>query len=124
MDDTAASSKGKDRCKAWPPGFRIALLLGPGTASSGELVAAAFHGKGSRTRSFGLPTAGLLTANGEHRRTFGDVEARLLLTERLVVVARDGGRAPAGAPSDRLVPDVRTDSPLADAVAWLSLSGT
>lgn len=38
-----------------------AILLGPVTASSGEMVAIAFHGR-SNTRSFGTPTAGYTTA--------------------------------------------------------------
>ena len=40
----------------------VAVLTGPGTGSSGEAVTIAFRGR-PRTRSFGLPTAGLSTAN-------------------------------------------------------------
>jgi len=39
----------------------IAVLTGPRTASSGEAVTIAFRGR-PRTRSFGLPTAGLSTS--------------------------------------------------------------
>jgi hypothetical protein len=41
----------------------VAVLLGPHTASSGEVVAVAFRGR-PHTRSFGEPTAGLSTGNG------------------------------------------------------------
>jgi len=40
----------------------IAVLIGPNTASSGEAVAVAFHGR-PRTRFFGQSTAGVPTAN-------------------------------------------------------------
>ena len=40
----------------------VAVLLGPHTASSGEVVAIAFRGR-PNTRSFGQPTAGLSTGN-------------------------------------------------------------
>jgi carboxyl-terminal processing protease len=40
----------------------VAVLTGPRTASSGEIVAISFRER-SRTRSFGLPTRGLSTAN-------------------------------------------------------------
>ncbi|MFK2905246.1 S41 family peptidase [Dyella ginsengisoli] len=45
---------------------RVALLLGPRTASSGEVVAVAFRGRPG-TRSFGQPTAGLSTGNSGFR---------------------------------------------------------
>jgi hypothetical protein len=45
---------------------RVAVLLGPRTASSGEVVAIAFRGRPG-TRSFGQPTAGLSTGNGSYR---------------------------------------------------------
>jgi hypothetical protein len=41
---------------------RVAVLMGPGTASSGEAIVLAFRGR-PRSRSFGLPTCGLATAN-------------------------------------------------------------
>jgi len=40
----------------------VAVITGPHTASSGEIVAIAFRGR-SHVRSFGQPTAGLTTAN-------------------------------------------------------------
>ncbi|MEG0192676.1 MAG: S41 family peptidase [Stenotrophomonas sp.] len=51
------------------PGYRlknlgapVAVLTGPRTASSGEATVLAFRGR-PQTRSFGLPTAGMSTAN-------------------------------------------------------------
>src|SRR5438094_6222254 len=43
----------------------VAVMLGPNTASSGEAIAIAFHGR-PLTRSFGLPTAGVPTANQQY----------------------------------------------------------
>jgi C-terminal processing protease CtpA/Prc len=40
----------------------VAVITGPHTASSGEIVAIAFRGR-PHVRSFGQPTAGLTTAN-------------------------------------------------------------
>lgn len=57
--------------KTWPQGSgldyrpyagRVAVLLGPGTASSGEMVAIAAQGE-DRWRSFGQATAGYTTGN-------------------------------------------------------------
>ncbi|HET8696015.1 MAG TPA: S41 family peptidase, partial [Gammaproteobacteria bacterium] len=50
------------RLGAAPP---VAVLLGPGTASSAEVLAVAFRGR-PHARSFGAPTAGLSAGN----RTF------------------------------------------------------
>lgn len=44
------------------PGAPVAVLTGPRTASSGEATVLAFRGR-PQTRSFGLPTAGMSTAN-------------------------------------------------------------
>jgi C-terminal processing protease CtpA/Prc len=44
------------------PDAAVAVLVGPDTASAGEVVAIVFSGRPS-TRSFGQPTAGLTTAN-------------------------------------------------------------
>jgi hypothetical protein len=56
----------------------VALLLGPVTASSGEMLAIAFHGR-PHTRSFGTPTAGYTTAVSgapdRHGNSFGFVAA-------------------------------------------------
>ena len=55
-----------------PPAFEgpVAVLLGPATASSGEAVAVAFHGR-PRTRFFGAPTMGF-TNNGVRQHVLSD----------------------------------------------------
>lgn len=96
----------------------VAVLLGPHTGSSGEIVAIAFQGR-ANTRSFGAPTAGLTTAN----RTFPLPDGALILLAAAVDVDRTnrqyGGKlepdqpvsGDSGKPSD----------PVIDAAkAWLS----
>ena len=100
----------------------VAVLLGPGTASSAEVLAVAFRSR-RPTRSFGAPTRGLSAGN----RTFALADgASLVLTvaatsdaagRELTGAVRAGrGRAattvPAGAPS--------ADAALEAAVAWLA----
>lgn len=63
----------------------VAVLTGPRTASSGEAVAIAFRGRPD-TRSFGLPTAGLSTANG----TFPLPDGSMLLLTAAVDADRTG----------------------------------
>lgn len=58
------------RCETAPPvirhaGSKVAVLVGPGTASAGEAVGLAFKGR-SGTKLFGQPTAGQATANSSH----------------------------------------------------------
>jgi carboxyl-terminal processing protease len=96
----------------------VALLTGPRTASSGEAVAISFIGR-PHTRSFGLPTAGLSTANSTMMLPDG---AMILLTTS-VEADRTGKRY-----GERLAPDetipvasagATTDPQLDRAVAWL-----
>jgi C-terminal processing protease CtpA/Prc len=62
-------------------GARVAVLIGPRTASSGEAVAVAFHGR-PNTRSFGHATAGLANANSSHALPDGSM---ILLTTAIDV---------------------------------------
>lgn len=71
-----------DLTSAW-----VAVLTGPRTASSGEVVAIAFRGR-PRTRSFGEPTAGLSTAN----RTFVLPDGAMLVLTTAIDVDRNGRR--------------------------------
>jgi hypothetical protein len=59
---------------------RIAILLGPRTMSSGEMVAIALAGR-SNSRTFGAATAGYTTGNAVHKLSDG---ALLILTETRV----------------------------------------
>jgi hypothetical protein len=100
-----------------------AVLLGPSTASSAEVLAVALRGRPA-TRSFGAPTRGLIAGNRIFTLADG---ASLVLT--VAATADRAGRVYA----DPIVPDERvavTDSPsragpdadatLAAAAAWLT----
>ncbi|MHB1058805.1 MAG: S41 family peptidase [Rhodanobacter sp.] len=95
----------------------VAVITGPRTASSGEVVAVAFRGRPA-TRSFGQPTAGLSTGNAGLRLPDGST---IFLTES-VDVDRDGH-----AYGGKLLPDepvaasgdAAHDAPLAAAMSWL-----
>lgn len=50
----------------------VAVLIGPATASSGEIVAVAFHGR-PRTSLFGMRTAGFSTSNTDYRLADGSL---------------------------------------------------
>ena len=87
----------------------VAVLLGPETASSGEMVAIAFVGR-EQARSFGAPTAGLSTANSMHTLPDG---SWLVITSSH---ARDRiGREYGGA----IQPDEVADDAVAAALGWL-----
>jgi hypothetical protein len=101
----------------------VAVLLGPATASSAEVLAVAFRGRAA-ARSFGAPTRGLSAGN----RTFALSDgASLVLT--VAATSDVAGRiylgpiAPdevvAGA-SERRAPEPLADATLDAAVAWLT----
>jgi hypothetical protein len=104
----------------------VAVLTGPRTGSSGEVVTVAFRGR-PRTRSFGAPTAGLTTGNERFVLPDG---AAILLT-RSVYVDRTGARyggtiapdslvGPPGATVPAGVPPAGApDAALDAATAWL-----
>jgi len=96
----------------------VAVLLGPRTASSGEAVAISFIGR-PRTRTFGLPTAGLSTSNTDFKLPDG----ALILLTIAVEADRRGKRY-----GKEITPDETIDAPAAGAtndpqldraVAWL-----
>ncbi|UPG95391.1 S41 family peptidase [Luteibacter aegosomatissinici] len=91
---------------------RVAVLLGPHTASAGEAVAIAFHGRPA-TRSFGLPTSGHANANSIFRLKDGSVIALVTATE----LDRNGQEF-----SKEVQPDERVegDAALDHATAWLT----
>jgi len=94
---------------------RVAVLYGPKTSSSGEVVAIAFRGL-PRSRSFGQPTGGYSTGN---RTLYLSDGAAVLLT---ATVYGDRHKAPYGA---EIQPDVTVfsvkglDAPAEAAAAWL-----
>jgi len=95
-----------------------AVLTGPRTASSGEAVTIAFRGR-PRTRSFGQPTAGLSTANGN----FPLPDGAMIFLTTAVDADRTGRRY-----GDKIVPDEPVDAAgtgdatMAAALKWLTQS--
>jgi Periplasmic protease len=96
----------------------VAVLTGPHTGSSGEAVTISFIGR-PRTRSFGLPTAGLSTAN----TTMILPDGAMILLTTAVEADRTGKRYGEKIPPDEVIPagtTGATDDPQVDrAVAWL-----
>jgi carboxyl-terminal processing protease len=91
-----------------PP--HIAVLIGPGTASSGEILALGFKGQ-RNVRFFGRPTAGATTANRSFFLSNGGVLA--LMTSHI----RDRSGAVQQGP---VLPDEASAEPLKTARAWLA----
>jgi peptidase S41-like protein len=95
-----------------------AVLLGPATASSAEILAVALHGRPA-TRSFGAPTRGLIAGNRIFTLRDG---ASLVLT---VAATSDGSGSVYAGPivPDEVVPggaaEEAGDATLAAAVTWL-----
>jgi C-terminal processing protease CtpA/Prc len=96
----------------------VAVLIGPGTASSGEAVTISFIGR-PHTRTFGSPTAGLSTANATKTLPDG---AMILLTVS-VEADRTGKRYGHAIEPDEVIPpapNATADDPqLERAIAWL-----
>ena len=88
----------------------VALLTDDMTASSGEATLLCFRGLAS-ARSFGAPTAGYASANTPYRMPDG---SQLVLT-----TSCDMARTGEIFCDDPIAPDVPTDHPLEDALAWL-----
>lgn len=95
----------------------VAVLIGPGTASSGEATALAFRGRAS-TRFFGQASAGLSTGN----QVFPLADRSLLVLTGALMLDRNGR-----GDGDRLLPDEPTadaadgqDPTLDAAIRWLS----
>jgi C-terminal processing protease CtpA/Prc len=97
----------------------IAVLLGSATASSGEMVAIAFHGR-PHTRSFGMATMGATTAVHGAQDQYGNFFG----ITSLYAADRHGLRI-----HPKVVPDVvieakpaptdQADQPLRAAIDWL-----
>jgi len=93
----------------------VALLLGPRTASAGEMTAIAFAGQ-ANTRSFGAPTAGLTTANGLVGLSDGAAIALTMAYE----LDRAGNLVEGPLQPDQPTAPEQTD---AAALAWLASKG-
>jgi len=77
----------------------VAVLIGPATASSGEAVAVAFHGR-PRTRFFGQATKGLANANSMERLPDGAI----MMVMGAIDVDRNGQRF-----GEKVLPDETID---------------
>lgn len=92
------------------PATRLAIVVGPRSASSGEIVPILFHGQGN-VRFFGQMTAGFATANSTYPLPNGGV---LGLTTAVTLDRH--GRMFDG----HVEPDVLTPTPLAAAADWIN----
>ena len=87
----------------------VAMVIGPATASSGEITAILFKGQ-RNVRFFGRPTAGYTTGNRVFRLGNGGMLALTMST----VSDRQGNVY-----LDRVMPDDASDAPLDKAGDWL-----
>lgn len=97
----------------------VAVLIGPGTASSGEVLAAAFRGQPG-ARSFGAPTSGVSSGN----RTFPLADGAALVLTVAATSDRSGHVQLGPLVPEQTVSASETgdgeDPVLAAAAAWLS----
>jgi hypothetical protein len=105
----------------WPTRRPVAVLIGPSTGSSGEIVAISFRGNGL-TLFFGQPTWGLTTGNGGFDLPDG---ARIMLASTRM--ADRNGKIYHGPiePDVRIEPKEKTegDPALKAAVEWVRKGG-
>ncbi|MBO9557561.1 MAG: hypothetical protein J7515_03115 [Caulobacter sp.] len=113
FDRPNSTMGGKPPAPGKARGEPVAVLLGPQTASSGEMVAVALSGR-PETRSFGAATAGLTTANSPF--LLSD-DSRLLITTARV---EDRAKTPVNGP---ISPDEPAADPEASARRWLEARG-
>lgn len=88
----------------------VALLTDGWTVSAAEMTLLSFRGL-ERTRVFGMPTAGYVSGNVPYSLPAG---AKLVLT-----ISRTVARTGEVFCDDPIAPDVTTDHPLEDALAWI-----
>lgn len=109
---TAWRSQPSKACVADLSRSRVAVLVGPRTASSGEAVAVAFRARPD-TRFFGQPTAGLSTAN----QSFALPDGGVIALTTAVFLDRSGQAYLQGIEPENLVP--HDQDAIAAAAAWL-----
>ncbi len=93
----------------------VAILIGPSTGSAGEMTALALTSI-PRSRTLGLPTAGMLTYN-QHQQ-FEGFKSRLSTAYTLASDGQVYGYDP-------IIPDTRSNfsAAIPDALSWLSTEG-
>jgi len=89
----------------------VAILINDWTGSSGEATLLCFRGL-DNVRTFGTPTAGYASAN----QTFPMADGYTLL----ITIGCDVARTGEVFCDDPIAPDVETETPLEDALAWIT----
>ena len=99
-----------ERIEKMPASTPVAILTDDHTGSSGEATLLCFRGL-DNVRTFGVPTAGYASAN----------VTKFLADGYLLVITTASDMARTGEVfcDDPVEPDVRTETPLEDAVAWI-----
>lgn len=94
----------------FPASTPVAILTDDNTGSSGEATLLCFRGL-DNVRTFGMPTAGYASAN----------VTKFLADGYLLVITTASDMARTGEVfcDDPIEPDVRTETPLEDAVVWI-----
>ena len=95
----------------YPSSTPVAILTDDHTGSSGEATLICFRGL-DNVRTFGAPTAGYASGNMSYTLSDG----YLFAITRSADVARTGEVFC----EDPILPDVPTEAPLADAIAWIA----
>lgn len=88
----------------------VAILTDSLTASSGEATLICFRGQ-ENVRTFGTPTAGYASANRPFKMADG--------SHLVITTGCDVARTGEVFCDDPIVPDILTDHPVEDAVAWI-----
>lgn len=115
MDDSAQCVVSRMPYTLLHPDPRVAVITGPFTASSGEVVAVAFRGRPG-ARSFGAPTAGYSTTN----TNFDLSDGAMLFLATSVYVDRAMSAYGGAITPDEVVPtSTEGDAALERAVQWL-----
>jgi C-terminal processing protease CtpA/Prc len=96
----------------------VAVLTGPRTASSGEAVTISFRGR-PRTRSFGLATAGVSTANTAFRLPDGSLMFLTTAVEADRTGRKYGEKIEPDEKIDATLSTATEDAQIARALAWL-----
>jgi len=94
----------------FPSSTPVAVLTGDHTASSGEATLLCFRGL-DNVKTFGGPSAGYPSCNVTHTLADGYLFA--------ITNAEDVARTGESFCEDPVLPDVNTETPLEDAVAWI-----
>ena len=105
-----SSGLSTEEISKFPDSTPIAILINDWTGSSGEATLLCFRGL-ENVRTFGIPTAGYASAN----QSFPMADGYTLL----ITIGCDVARTGEVFCDDPIAPDVETQMPLEDAVAWI-----